>query len=96
MMPPMLMSIAVNASGCGRRGIRLWLPVILIWPLLAVLYIIIFPIAAIAELGLQSRGIKPFSILIALLQLISALRGMDVSVKSCKSKEKTFVKIRIL
>ncbi len=96
MIPPILMRIAVNTSEYGKRGIRLWLPVILAWPLLAALYIIAFPIAAIAELGLRSKGIKPFSILIALLQLISALRGMDVLVRSCKSKEKTFVMVKIL
>jgi hypothetical protein len=94
MIPPIFMTIAIKSS--ENKGLRLWLPLIVVWPILIVLYIVLLPLAAVAELALQERGIRPFSILIALVQTLSALRGMVVNVVSDRSKKRTFVKIRIV
>jgi hypothetical protein len=56
----------------------------------------LLPLAAVAELVLQGRGIRPFSILIALVQVMSALRGMVINVMSSQLRKRTFVKIRIV
>lgn len=94
MIPPMFMTIAIKSS--ESKCLRLWLPLIVVWPILIVLYIILLPLAALAELGLQEKAIRPFSILIALVQVLSALRGMVVNVMSNHSNKRTFVKIRII
>jgi hypothetical protein len=88
------MTIAIKSY--EGKDLRLWLPLIVVWPILIILYIILLPFAAVAELVFQEKGIRPFSILIALVQTLSALRGMVVNVKSNQSDKKTFVKVRIV
>lgn len=93
MIPPAVMSIAIKQN--SGKGFRLWLPIILLWPVLILVLIIVVPIAALAEVALYSRGIRPFSILIGLLRVIAALKGTLVDVVSRQDGNNATVKIHI-
>lgn len=54
---------------------RIWLPQVVAWSILIILYIILLPLTAVAELILQGRGIRPFSILIEFAQEFSHWKG---------------------
>ena len=93
MLPPAL--IYVDVCNERRNRVRLWLPVIIFWPLLLIGGVIIVPLAAIAEVVLFATGIKPLSILIGLSRIFAALHGTSIEVLSRKSGGNDRIKIYI-
>lgn len=92
-LPPSLIYIDVRNERNNR--IRLWLPVIILWPLLLVAAVFVVPLAAVAEVVLFATGIKPLSILIGVSRIIAALHGTDIEVVSRKSGTPQQIKIYI-
>ncbi|QUD85992.1 hypothetical protein [Phenylobacterium montanum] len=76
-MIPLLAVVHVR-NGHGPM-LRLWLPLILVWLLIAPLVILALPIAIFIALVL---AINPFPLLGGLWSLLSAARGTCVDVKS--------------
>jgi hypothetical protein len=93
MLPPALVFIDV----CSERNPRfkLWLPLIILWPLLLAVAVLVVPLAAIAELLLLPTGIKPLSILFGVSRVLGALHGTDIEVLSRKTGKNERVKIYI-
>jgi hypothetical protein len=91
-LPPAL--IYVDVCNERRNRFKLWLPVIIFWPLLLVAAMIIAPLAAIAEVLLFATGIKPLSIMIGVSRLVAALHGTAIEV-SRKSGGNNRIKIFI-
>lgn len=93
MIPPMLLVLAIgNRNG---SAIRLWIPLFLLWPLLLLLFLVIVPFTIIIEILLGWRGIRPFSILIVLVEMLTNLRGLTVDVSS-KVNVRDLIKIKFV
>ena len=79
MLPPALVRVRVQNE---ERRMRLWLPVVLLWPLLAVVAAVAAPVCVlIAALG--RRGGRARRVLLAvplMLYLLCSLRGLRVDV----------------
>ena len=81
MLPPALLRVRVQNE---ERRFRLWLPVVVLWPLVAAIALVATPIVALAG-ALSWRGGRGRSILMAwplLLYLLASLRGLRVDVAS--------------
>ena len=76
-MIPMLLTVRIRAQ--GEKPIRVWLPLILIWILLAPLLVIIVPV--ILVLGALC-GMNPFAALGRLGAVFCALSGTHVEVEA--------------
>jgi hypothetical protein len=91
MIPPLILELKFVSE--RNQQFSLWLPLIIIWPFVGILFVAILPFAYIVECFLSSRGIRPFSILLVFLEIICSLRGLDIDVKSKKVNNNTSVKI---
>ena len=79
MMPPALVRVRVQND---ERRLRLWLPVVLLWPLLAVVAALAVTVCALMAAFGRRRG-KARRVLIAvplMLYLLCSLRGLRVDV----------------
>lgn len=87
-MLPAIVDVAFARE--NSRAFHLWLPVIVLWPVLLIFIIIIAPFALLAELILFKIGIKPFSILMTFLWVINCLRGITVDISSKSGNYQNF------
>ena len=92
-LPPAIISIEINNT--VGKGFRLWLPVFILWPFLIIAAALVLPFAAVAEVILAPKKIRPFSILLAFSGVLCSLHGTYVDVVSDKSGRKELVKIII-
>jgi len=92
-LPPAVISIDIRNEQNNR--IRLWLPVFILWPFMVLAAALLLPLAAVAEVLLAPKKIRPFSMLLALLGVLSSLHGTYVDVVSDKPGRKELVKIII-
>ncbi|HUD01248.1 MAG TPA: hypothetical protein VMR37_02900 [Rhabdochlamydiaceae bacterium] len=74
------------------KGLNLWLPLFLLWPVLAVLFILCLPLLFLAR-GLLRRNKMPkiLPLLSGLLGLLAALRGLIVDVEDNNTKVKIII-----
>ena len=76
------------------KGVNLWLPLFLLWPVLLVLLILCFPFILLAEL-VRICGVdeipKMFSLLSAIYGFLAALRGLTVDVEDEENKVKIII-----
>jgi hypothetical protein len=86
--PPLIMRLHIKRE--GRMGIRLWLPLFLIYPLLAALALLLLPLVLVAALILLPLGWSRAIILIypRLYSVICALRELEVDFQ--KKDERMF------
>lgn len=84
-----MMVATIEVRPRGRRPIRLWLPMFLIWLLLAPLAILLSPFIV---LWMVVCRLNPFRAIGAILSLLSALSGTRVEVRSPDA----FVNIRLV
>jgi len=75
-LPPMTATMHVRATG-WHRGVRLWVPLFLVWLLLLPLLILLLPFLFVGALIL---GINLWRSLKALNALLAATRGTQVEV----------------
>lgn len=92
MIPPLFLDVEVGKS--DGKIYRLWFPLVILWPVLVVFLIVVLPLAAVAQMILSDKGIKPLSILIALLFLAAAFRGLVIDFRDGKEKNWSDIKIR--
>lgn len=92
-MLPSIVRLGFGSS--GKTRIRLWLPVFLLWPFLAVLFLLVLPVLGFAEVILRACAvdIRLFRIVFALFSCIAALRGLRVRVAG--NRQDTTVDIAI-
>lgn len=78
-LPPVLVRVRVQGD---ERRMRLWFPVFLLWPLLAVLAALAVPVCALAAALHRRRGLaRPILLAVPfLLYLLCSLRGLRVDV----------------
>jgi hypothetical protein len=86
MIPPVFVRIRLIEDG-GRR-IRLWLPVIILWPLAVVVAVIFVPVAAVAAIvSLGSRSVrKALRKICRIVVVVFSLRGLLIQVKDDKDE----------
>lgn len=74
--------------GKNRFRLSCWIPLFLLWPILAVMVILLLPLIILTEVILRLSGhdYRLCRILIATYDLVAALRGLRVDVQE-KSKD---------
>ncbi len=92
-LPPSVITLKVHD---GKHRISLWLPVVILWPLLLLAAVILMPLALIAQLILLPLGVRPFTVVAALYEIVVFTRGTMVDVVSGTDDKKTIVKIKIV
>ncbi len=89
MLPPVFLRLRVQDD---KRRIRLWIPLIVLWPLIAVVVLLGTPVALVAvRSGHRLRG---RSVLLAgplLLYVLASLRGLRCDVIS--GEDRVFISI---
>ena len=90
MLPPMFLRVRVQGD---KRRIRLWIPLIVLWPVIAVVVLLGMPVALVvaARSGYRTRG---RSVLLAgplLLYVLASLRGLRCDVAS--GEDRVFISI---
>jgi hypothetical protein len=78
MMPPLLALVHILPSPM-HRGIRLWVPLFLIWLLLLPFVLVLLPVYFVV---CATIDIAPFHTLGSMLMLLGSLNGMHVEVDS--------------
>ena len=92
-MPPYLIDMRVG--GTAEHPFRLWLPLFLLWPLLALLVLPVLTLAIIADVALYVLGQEYHSftlLLLGLLETLGEIRGLVVRVNG----DRTTVDMTIL
>ena len=90
MLPPMFLRVRVQGN---KRRIRLWIPLIVLWPVIAVVVLLGMPVALVvaARSGHRTRS---RSMLLAgplLLYVLASLRGLRFDVAS--GEDRVFISI---
>ena len=90
MLPPMFLRLRVQGD---KRRIRLWIPVILLWPLVVVVVLLGTPVALLVAAHSGHRA-RSRSVLLAgplLLYVLASLRGLRCDVVS--GEDRVFISI---
>jgi len=92
-MIPSIVSLKILSG--SRFRLRLWLPLFLLWPFAAILFLLAMPFLLIANAVISARGIKVrlFQIIKTLWALLSSLCGTTVRVDSRKKNTAVYIKI---
>ena len=90
MMPPALLRVRVQSD---KRRIRLWIPLVLLWPVVAVVVLLGTPVAVLAAAFSRYRGRSRWVLLAGplLLYALTSLRGLRISATS--DEERVFISI---
>ena len=88
------MTMRVDVRGEGRRGVRLFLPVILLWIVIAALLVAVLPIVLVAALVTLRRGTGARLLLFypAFFGAVFAMSGFRVDIASHADK-KVFISL---
>ncbi len=90
MLPPLLLRLRIQDD---KRRIRLWIPLIVLWPLIAVVVLLGTPVAVLLAAH-SGRRAQSRSVLLAgplLLYVLASLRGLRCNVVS--GGERVFISI---
>lgn len=93
MIPPLFLVLVIGKK--DGHYFRLWFPLIILWPFLIAFFIILLPFAAVSQIALGCKGIRPLSMIIALVYMLLALRGLEVYVKPGAGAKESEIKIKI-
>ena len=79
--PPSIMRLRI---GGGRKSVSLWIPLFLIFPIIAILLLVFMPFWLIAALVLWPMGWGKSMLMVGpvLLNCVSNLRGLEVEVEN--------------
>jgi hypothetical protein len=86
MMPPYLFNLRIYEP--GKRPIRLWLPVFLLWPLGIVFFALAFVVSIVLDVLLFIFGQRYHHytlFLVGCLDLLSQTRGTTACIRSTKA-----------
>ncbi len=89
--PPYVMKVRVNNP---NSKINLWLPLFLIYPLLAVILLVLLPLILIAAVVLliMGWGKTLFIIPFAVFGCINAMRGLEVQIE--QGQERVLISVK--
>ena len=90
MLPPMFLRVRVQGD---KRRIRLWIPLIVLWPLVVVVVLLGTPVALLVAARSAPRA-RSRSVLLAgplLLYVLASLRGLRCNVVS--GKDRVFISL---
>lgn len=90
MLPPMFLRLRVQGD---KRRIRLWIPLIVLWPVIAVVVLLGTPVAILVAARWGHRA-RSRSVLLAgplLLYVLASLRGLRCDVVS--GEDRVFISI---
>ena len=90
MLPPMFLRVRIQGD---KRRIRLWIPVILLWPLVVVVVLLGTPVALLVA-ARSGHCTRSRSVLLAgplLLYVLASLRGLRCDVAS--GEDRVFISI---
>ena len=90
MLPPMFLRVRVQDD---KRRIRLWIPLIVLWPVIAVVVLLGTPVALVVAVRSRHRA-QVRSVLLAgplLLYVLASLRGLRCNVVS--GEDRVFISI---
>ena len=90
MLPPMFLRVRVQGD---KRRIRLWIPLIVLWPVVAVVVLLGTPVALVVAARSGHRT-RVRSVLLAgplLLYVLASLRGLRFDVAS--GEDRVFISI---
>lgn len=82
-LPPLLIRVSVREP--GSRGYRLWLPVLLLWPLLLPLVALLLIVTLFIDLALLISGTRYHHLtllVLSALRLLAEVRGTHVDAVS--------------
>lgn len=84
MIPPLLIKMRITN---GHYNIPLWLPLILLWPLIIAIALFLAPFALAAYLITVPRALWPvgWRLLPAFYSFVCAMRGINVSIGHSQS-----------
>ena len=91
MLPPVFLKVRVQND---KRRIRLWVPLIVLWPVIAVVVLLGTPIAVLVAATHSGHRAQGRSVLLAgplLLYVLASLRGLRFSVVS--GEDRVFISI---
>ena len=91
MLPPMFLRLRVQGD---KRRIRLWIPLIVLWPLVVVVVLLGTPVALLVVAARSGHRARSRSVLLAgplLLYVFSSLRGLRCDVVS--GEDRVFISI---
>jgi hypothetical protein len=89
MIPPLFLTVRIREP--GRRGFRLWLPLLLLWPIL--LPLLLLAAAFMLLVGaLLFSPLRAWRAVAATYEMICAFRGLTVDVRS--REETVLIQIR--
>lgn len=85
-LPPLWMKIRVVEA--GKTKLRLWFPVVLVWLVLLVLAVVLFPFILLASLILWRQGIGKKLLMFGpmFFYLLSTLHGLNIQTESIDSQ----------
>ena len=87
-MLPMIVWLRIKKSGQGK-GVRLWIPMFLVWPVILLLLLLLLPLMLLVDLILSLIGWGSFPVLRlvgGMGSLLSAARGLRVNVSNKNEK----------
>ena len=89
--PPSVLRLRIHSQ---RRHFRLWLPLLLVWPLMVVILLALSPLILVLAIILWPSGMgKPLLLAGPLLfRVFCALRGLEVNVE--QPSERVLISIR--
>jgi hypothetical protein len=90
-IPPSIMRLRIKDK--DGKGIGLWLPLFLIWPIILVLLLLVIPILAVVQLFTAPSGIRPLSLVLSAAGALHELRGLTVDVAGRRDGGSVFIDI---
>ncbi|MBF4509926.1 MAG: hypothetical protein ISP10_05600 [Aeromicrobium sp.] len=91
-LPPLMIRVRVREA--GARGFRLWLPIVLLWPLLLPLLVLTLIVTLLVDLALLASGARYHHytrLVLGSLRVLAEVRGTHVDAVT----EDSFVKVDI-
>lgn len=91
MLPPVFLRVRVQGD---KRRIRLWIPLIVLWPLIVVVVLLGTPVALLVVASRSCHRARSRSVLLAgplLLYVLASLRGLRCNVVS--GEDRVFISI---
>lgn len=86
MRPPLMMWISVRKK--AGRSVKLWLPLIILWPLILVAAVLFIPIAFICD---RIFGSKALLMGFRIYSVLCATRGLSVDVKQQNDSVRVYI-----
>jgi len=82
---PLVIDVRVQERATDKRGVRIWFPFFILWPLLLLLVALVLVVSVIVDLALLASGARyhRYTLLVlSTMRLLSQTRGIHAHVDS--------------